>query len=250
MPAIYHILNGDALLASFPSTIAGPRIIARECLIEGSLVGETISDFWKTRAAFIEAYFGESQANYHLKVVTEFQKMIELPEEATINLWFEDDLFCLVNCWFCLSLLKSSHTVYLVKPNVEQGWLGFGQMSPSDLEKAFKKRILLTPTEKMQLLSCWQAYRTNDFAQLRKVAATPNRCFPKLQAVCQAHLDRFPATDTLSRPLQILQDILNEQTDKSFRTVFPIFSKQAGIYGFGDLQVKHMYHQLLPEIEV
>ncbi len=249
MPAIYHILNGDALHVTFPPTLAEPRIIARECLIEGSLAGETMTDFWETRAAFIEAYFGENQASYHSKVVTEFQKIIELPKEATINLWFEDDLFCLVNCWFCLSLLKPSHTVYLVKPDPEQAWLGFGHMSPQALEKAYKKRIALTPTERAQLLSCWQAYRTNDFPQLKKLAANPNRCFPKLKAVCQAHLDRFPTADNLSRPLQILQDIITEQTDKSFRTVFPIFLKQAGIYGFGDLQVKKMYQQLRPEIE-
>lgn len=35
----FHILNGDALKSQFPEQILGEKIIARECLVDGSVEG-------------------------------------------------------------------------------------------------------------------------------------------------------------------------------------------------------------------
>ncbi|MBD0333673.1 MAG: DUF1835 domain-containing protein, partial [Chitinophagaceae bacterium] len=38
----YHILNGDALIGGFSATgLKGKMVVARECLIEGDLTGDT-----------------------------------------------------------------------------------------------------------------------------------------------------------------------------------------------------------------
>ena len=42
----YHILNGDALKELFPEDIKGTLIIARECLIEGNVDGDTFDSFF------------------------------------------------------------------------------------------------------------------------------------------------------------------------------------------------------------
>jgi hypothetical protein len=43
----YHILNGDALKGQFPSEIPGQLIVARECLVDGDVSGESLSEFFR-----------------------------------------------------------------------------------------------------------------------------------------------------------------------------------------------------------
>jgi hypothetical protein len=50
----YHILNGDSLAGTFPNAkLPGEIIVARECLIEGDLHGDSLDEFLKTRASYI-----------------------------------------------------------------------------------------------------------------------------------------------------------------------------------------------------
>ncbi len=111
---IYHILNGGSLAESFPSAnLDGEIIVDREALIEGDLQGTDLAEFWKTRAAYI----GIPTAEYYDKVVTEFDKILNAPDNSEFNLWFEFDLFCQVNMWFVLSLIADlpiRKTVYAV----------------------------------------------------------------------------------------------------------------------------------------
>ena len=48
-----HILNGDSLLDKFPNELKGERIVARECLIEGDVSANNLSEFYKNRASFL-----------------------------------------------------------------------------------------------------------------------------------------------------------------------------------------------------
>ena len=51
---VYHVLNGDSLTERFLATgIQGEVVVARECLIEGDLNGDSISEFWLTRANYL-----------------------------------------------------------------------------------------------------------------------------------------------------------------------------------------------------
>jgi hypothetical protein len=51
---VYNILNGDALAYSFPDAkIVGETIVVREALIDGSLSGDNLHDFWHTRAQYM-----------------------------------------------------------------------------------------------------------------------------------------------------------------------------------------------------
>ena len=72
-----HILPGDSLAQTFPKEISGERIICRECLIVGNLQGETLAEFWQTRADFIKKESGEN--SYFEKSVSEIvKKLIKL----------------------------------------------------------------------------------------------------------------------------------------------------------------------------
>ena len=63
--------------------------------------------------------YGPEEGMYRDRVVPEFRKIISIPKDETVYLWFEDDLFCQINMWFAVHLLYTSHQpekVYWVRP--------------------------------------------------------------------------------------------------------------------------------------
>lgn len=242
----YHILNGDALKDQFPKTLKGTIIVARECLVDGPVDGDTEKKFFTTRARFIdEAYGIADESEYYSKTVTEFEKMKQIPSNAVVYLWFEDDLFCQVNFWFVCHVLQntSKHlTVYLVRPE-EHGIYGFGHMDEEALISASHNPIPLSDMRPFSAL--WKAYQSNDREQLKQLAASLKDSFPFIAKAVAAHLDRFPKQGTLGKPQRILKEIVETQKTNEFGPAFREFCQRAPEYGFGDLQVKRMWDQLI-----
>ncbi len=107
MASEYHIFNGDQLLAQLSPEITGTRIVIRECLMDGPVAADTLHDFYKMRTRFLTAEYPIGTIEeYHKNVVTEFERIQNIPPNSAIYLWFEDDLFCQVNCWLVLALLQ------------------------------------------------------------------------------------------------------------------------------------------------
>jgi len=247
--SIYHILNGDSLAYSFPDAkIKGDIIVVREALIEGDLSGETLRDFWKTRAKFI----GIAEAEYDLSVVKEFEKILNAPDKSAFNLWFEYDLFCQVNMWFVISMINSltiQKSVYAVySSHLDTGdkrfWTGFGPADSDELRICFADRILLTEADLHLGHELWQAYKNGNLYELSRLSKIQNPAFPYLQDVVQAHIERFPKEGTQGRPERVLEDIMkNISTD--FRKVIQEFWNREGIYGFGDSQLKNIYDKIM-----
>lgn len=76
---VYHILNGDSLAYSFPyARLEGDIIVVREGLIDGDLSGDDLHDFWRSRAR----YMGLTEAEYQDKVVSEFEQIMNAPDES------------------------------------------------------------------------------------------------------------------------------------------------------------------------
>src|SRR5215218_1547267 len=98
-----HVLAGDALAADFKNAgFEGEIIVCRECLVEGDARAENLEDFWRVRAGFIKTTYGETEEKYFAGVVGELEKLTNLAPGAEANLWFEYELFCQANMWFCL----------------------------------------------------------------------------------------------------------------------------------------------------
>ncbi len=233
----YHVLAGDTLAAEFEkSNIGGEIIVCRECLVEGDLPSDNLENFWDVRAKFIETSYGKSKENYREKVVCEFEKMCNLPENAEVNLWFEYELFCQANMWFCLSLLRHKHLeIYRVAPVVRDEndvWKGFGNLEKEDLEKCYAERINFSAADATLGAELWQAFQNKNFDNLKKLGATKSVCFPKLAEVCAA------AIEIETRPKETLRKIISNETD--FNRIFARFSEIEGVYGFGDSQVKRI----------
>ncbi|GAA4842416.1 DUF1835 domain-containing protein [Algivirga pacifica] len=245
-----HILNGDALKEQFPAGITGTQIVARECLVDGDVKGETLKEFFQTRASFIAGLgLGEKAEDYYQKVVPEFEQMQQIPEGTEINLWFEDDLFCQVNCWFVSYLLLQTYgtdrAVFLVRPPKLTPY-GFGALTRQGLQQAFKGRLPLIHQEKLALL--WVYYRDQNTEGLRKVGQELQAVYPFILPAVEAYIASLPTPESLGRPKETLLAIMKELNTREFGLVFREFCQRGAIYGFGDLQVKRLYDELIRDI--
>jgi len=238
----YHVLTGDSLAEQFGQiSITGEVIISRECLVDGPADNShDLNKFWQTRAAFLTTAYPEVEKNYKVEVAAEYERLLHLPVESEVNLWFEYDLFCQVNMWFSLWLLnqnKNNLQLYRIFPVVkkeEDRWKGFGKLDSETLESCFEQRVSFTDADVELGVQLWEAYQSKNLSQLHELSLTQSPCFPHLAQVCKAEIDR-----AANRPEKTLQHILQTgATD--FSSIFQAFFRQEGIYGFGDLQVNRM----------
>ncbi len=241
----YHILNGDSLKSQFPKKINGEIIVARECLVDGNVKGNNLEELFHTRAVFISSHEGYIIQDYYDKTVSEFQKMQGIIDNAEINLWFEDDLFCQVNFWFVLNLLwnsTSSNSIYLVKPKTHSQY-GFGGLNELELQAIYEEKTLLTSLDKLSCL--WKYYQNENFDSLLKTASELKTVYPFILTAVKAHLDRIPSKGNLGKPSESLVQIMKDLNTDKFNLVFREFCKREPIYGFGDLQVKKLLDNIL-----
>ncbi len=246
---LYHILNGDALAYSFPAAeIEGELIVVREALMDGDVSGDNLHGFWQARAR----YLAVSETEYNQAVVSEFEKIINAPDHATFNLWFEYDLFCQVNMWFVMSVINSLpiqkkvfavYSTHLNKTS-KQFWNGFGSANSAELTVCYANRFPLSSAELNFGQALWEAYKNNNLETLTNLSKHHSLAFPYLEEVVQAHLDRFPNDGTKGRPEKVIEDIRkNISTD--FHEVCVAFWSRESIYGFGDSQVRKLYDKVM-----
>ena len=240
---ILHVLPGDATVDKFKAAgIEGEIAVCREALIEGDLSGDTLPQFWENRAKFIAGRYPEPDASYHERVVREFAKVTALQSGSEINLWFEYELFCQTNMWFCLSLLaESTVDVFRVEPVVlldDEVWDGFGNLSPDDMKKCFAARVSLSRDDIELGANLWSAYRTDDHTELERLSEASSAAFPKLREVCRAAIEKE------SRPKEVIRKIIRTG-ENDFDKVFRDFKSKAGVYGYGDAQVRKIWQELL-----
>lgn len=233
-----HVLPGDAQAETFRETgLEGEVVICRECLIEGPVNALDLDEFWGARADFLSV----DLETYSAKTVAEFEKLTALKAGEEVNLWFEYELFCQANMWFCLYLLRDTKSeVYRVDPVVRDEseiWKGFGRLSAADLQECYAERTKFETSDILFGADLWKAYRSGDHQKLKELSTTKSACFPYLQDVCDAEIEKGV------RPKQILKEIIaSGLTD--FDKIFPAFSAQAGVYGYGDSQVRRILREI------
>ncbi|MGR3810322.1 DUF1835 domain-containing protein [Jiulongibacter sp. NS-SX5] len=241
-----HVLNGDALLEQFPEEIKGEILVARECLIDGNICGDTLDEFFENRARFIEENFGDSKEYYSKKVKSQFSAIRQL-RNAEINLWFEDDLFCQVNFWFTMSLIDKSNMVYLIRPETHNAY-GFGGLDQEELISALGNKTLINTPSKVANL--WECYQANNLIALQKQADELATDFPFIAEAVKANIERIPSENDPGRPIRSLLKIMKDLDTDDFGPVFREFCVRESIYGFGDMQVLKLYDQIMRDRNV
>ncbi|GAB0154830.1 hypothetical protein CHRYSEOSP005_00900 [Chryseobacterium sp. Alg-005] len=246
MKKVFHILNGDCLAVQLKETsIDGKVIICREALISGDVKADSLRDFWELRAESISKDYSIEKEIYYEKTVSEFLKILDIPEGAEVNLWFEDDLFCQTNMWFCLFLLSEKENIKIYRvfpqvPSLEDHWKGFSLSDSEDLKKALQSRVECKGKDIELGVRLWKAYQNQDKSCLTLLSETQSGCFNLLKTVVDAYLNTFPENQTSTNPKIYIRELVDSGiTD--FNAVFEKFQQKFGIYGYGDLQVKKMY---------
>lgn len=240
----YHILTGDALAGTFRRTsIDGIPIVVRECLIDGPVSDDNLDVFWRRRAEYLRNAFDANVDDYYNNVKSEFDKISNIRPGDELNLWFENDLFCQANMWFVVSLINSHNltNVFRVSPLVRTGnkWEGFGRHTATDLAHCYENHQAFTKGDYKLGENLWDAYRTEDMMALAFYSGSLSPCYPYLEEVCKAELER----KRNARPRKVLEDLLAKgYTD--FSDIFSQFSQTEGIYGYGDLQVGNMLKEI------
>lgn len=237
----FHLLNGDSLRMQLAETeFEGSLAVMRECLLVGPV--KAGPQFWEARKQFIHASYNASPEKYAYWLEAELEKLRNLPPEAEINLWFEDDLFCQVNFWFCIQHIRDlgiQNKLFRVFPKEaggEQHWLGFGGMQAGELLQAFQAKVQMEKEDRELACLLWQSFQTEDRTALQKLAKSSSKAFRKLEEVLQAQLDRP------QRPLELMRKLRSEGISE-FKQAFPRFNAQMGIYGFGDLQAEVFWNE-------
>ena len=247
MKKVYHILNGDCLNKQLPTSIEGDRIIARLCLVDGDVNANDIDELIKIRAKYISNHYkGYTEADYFRKSVPEIRKVQNISEFSDVNLWFEDDLYCQVNFWFIAHLLAEKDTcnsIYLIRPNSSNRY-NFGGMTQKELLTAHEDKITIKTSEVELLSRLWLMYQKDDGKGMLSAAQTISSKFTFLLPAINAHLDRTPIAGSLGRPCTSLQYIISDLDTSNFDLIFQEFCKREPIYGFGDIQVKHLLETL------
>ncbi len=239
---IYHVLPGDAIAEEFSKTgIDGEVIVCRECFIVGPLDADSPEQFWDDRAKFILTEYSEDEIEYHEKVADELEQLSSVGPGDEVDLWFEYELFCQVNMWFCISRLASSGAeLYRVEPAVvsrDDRWKGFGQLNSEELKQCFGSRVKLDQADIDLAIDLWGKYRARDAAGLLSLSQSSSQAFPYLDETAEA------AAQIESRPMNIVRQIRSEGISDP-EVVFVEFSKRAGVYGLGDSQVYRMLESL------
>lgn len=235
---IYHVLPGDAQVEAFmDSDIDGEMLVCRESLIEGDLSGDTLDQFFQNRAAFINETFDEDPAVYNATVASQLRKLAELTKSDDVNLWFEYDLFCAVNIWFCLSLVSATEAnvfrvapVYLTETDI---WDGFGGAGGDEMRRSFESRVKLTRDDVELGTSLWDAFKSSDATTLERLSDQRSPAFPYLSEVVEA------AINLRSRPVEVVAGIERDGIT-GFGAIFREFRRRAGVFGFGDEQLKRV----------
>ncbi|WPR77890.1 DUF1835 domain-containing protein [Algoriphagus sp. NG3] len=240
-----HVLNGDSLASTFPASIPGRIAIVREALVDGPVQADSTEELWVIREKFLSKNYPEaSQENYFAQVVPEFEKIMTATSGTEVYLWFEYDLFCQVNLWFTVHLLKKHKgPVYLVSPTTDL-IEGFGGMKEIQLEQAYRNARLLDSNERHVLADMWKIYQKEDISEALTLSHQTMPEIPYLYPAVVAWKESIAHGDYPGKPKAALKEIAAELGTDDFGKIFRAFHIKHAIYGYGDLQVKRLWEEM------
>lgn len=247
---IYHVLNGDALNNQLSNSIKGERIICREMMMDGPCAGFDLKSILATRQVFFINELKVPKAKYRSQSIDELAKLFKINDGDEVNLWFEDDLFCQANLWFCVFVIyqlginiKLSH----VRPKGPMEY-GFGGLDQQELETTLNDKTPISTKEIDLIVSIWRSYQNKEYDSLKQLSIKARASNPWIANAIAAHLDRFVYTGSFGLHEQLMLQSISEANQQDFKSVFKIFSSKAAIYGYGDLQAKKIYDKMIKHV--
>jgi hypothetical protein len=239
---VLHLLNGDATLAVFPSTLPGQRAVWRDIMVEGPAV-----DDGAARSAWLAPRLGVAPDEYEERW-REGQAVLAGAAEDEVILWFEQDLFCAVNLWFVITRLPPSTQLWLVFPPLGDSLDGLGTLTASVLAELFGGRRPLDRAARDEATALWRAYAGSDPTELLRTRSG----LAFADDAIRLHLGRFPSTangldETEAATLSALTS-----GPRAFGELFRAVTRAPALrrHGMGDVQYAAALRDLRPLIAI
>ena len=134
--------------------------------------------------------------------------------------------------------------MHLVRPETNSHY-GFASYKPQDLYLLLDKRITLNTDDVNSLAKLWTYYQKNDVKSMLEIGQSLKKKMSFVLDAIYAYEASFPKPDYEGRPIESLKSIISELGTIRFGPVFKEFCQREAIYGYGDLQVKRLYDQIL-----
>jgi hypothetical protein len=235
--SLINIHNGDAMLVyarreGFP----GEHIAFHESLVSGPVVPS--ADWLSTRAHFLASAFREEILRTSNSLFEQEQALNAAALQDEIVLWFEHDLFCLINFLYLLNRFRGL--------NVSFVWCSdpLALREAADLQLLFESRAPTTPAVFDIAARAWGAYTSSDPRLLNDVITSAPSDLPFLRDGLRLHASRFPSGGNGLGNVEnrLLNLIAGGATD--FGSLFPLFDEKPPRFGFGDAQVLYALRYL------
>ena len=136
--SLINIHNGDAMLIyAKREGLPGEHIAYRESLVSGPVV--PAGDWLSARAHFLASAFREELLRTSNSLFEQEQHLDAAAQHDEIVLWFEHDLFCLINFLYLLNRFRER--------NVSFVWCSdpLALREPADLQLLSESRMPATP---------------------------------------------------------------------------------------------------------
>ena len=236
-----HVLNGDATLAAFPSTLPGDRAVWRDIMVEGPAV-----DDGAVRAAWLAPRLGVAPEEYE-RGWREGQALLARAGEVDeVVLWFEQDLFCAVNLCFIVARLPLTTPLWLVFPPLSESFAGLGTLAASELAELFEGRCRLGGDARREAKALWRAYAASDPTGL----ALTRSPLAFAHEALRLHLGRFPSASNGLNDIEraTLRALL--PAPQVFGDLFRAVTQAPAHrrHGMGDVQYANVLRELRPLI--
>lgn len=247
---VLHITNGNSLTDYLRELDITDNILTwQEMLSEGPTIAAINSEeFFKIRAQFLKTYY-DIEVN-HEELQTELSKLNNVENYSEINLWFEYDLFCHINLLGVLNLLHQKEVkkpIYLVcsgRVEGEKTLKGLAELTPSQLKKHYKEKVLLTKEDLNLAVMLWRTYCGKDHNIIKPYIVKSSN-FKYLSNCLKAHLERFPnQKNGLSKLETNILKLIKKYDIKSKHHLLGYSLNYQGYYGFGDLQHQRIINKL------
>jgi len=228
-----HIHNGDVTLSLVKrSGVAGDHVAFRETLVAGpARDGVSAHDWIETRARFLSEAYEEKVLRTRNALIEQEAMLAAAAQHDEVVLWFEHDLFCLVNLLYILHRVGRANVSVIWCPEA------IGTMNEAQVPWLFESRAALTPTMSALARDAWNAYASADPTALNRFLADDRPDFPFLRDGMLLHASRFPSirNGLGSIELRILDLIANGAND--FASLFARFDDAPPRFGLGDAEV-------------
>src|SRR5438105_6197686 len=184
-----HIHNGDSTaMTARRANIPGRHVAFRETLITGPTPAELPQHEWiEQRARFLSENYDQNLLRTRTELLDQEMELDQSRHEDEVVLWFEHDLFCLINFLYLLiRLAKARHLSMIWCPNP------LGVMPEPELINVYNSRAAVAPAMIRAATRAWSAYTAADPTEINRfVSDTFDFAF--LREGFLLHATRFPS---------------------------------------------------------